>query len=106
MAEGKSKGKGGASLLIGLGPPPSLGSRDKVPRAMSSESYRGSASPGDPAEEMATAGEDDENMFEDQAEGEPDELLVGAAHDIISALHSRDAEAVAVALKSFIEMSA
>lgn len=105
MAE-PAKGKG-MDLVIGLGPPPKLGQRDKVPRSMSSKSYRGSASAGDPAEEAQTAGDDDgdENMFDQHEEDHPDELLVGAAHDVISALHARDAEAVAVALKSFVEMA-
>lgn len=101
---GQVKGKG-MDLLIGLGPPPKLGQRDKMPRAMSSsKSYRGSPSAEGPGE---AEGDDDgdENMFDQQDQDHPDELLVGAAHDVISALHARDAEAVAVALKSFVEMA-
>ena len=102
MAEPAGKpgaGLKGLDIIVGMGAPPKLGSREKTPRPMTSKTYRGSPAPaiegGDP--------EAEENMF-DKDEAPPDEMLVGAAHDIMTAFHSRDPEGVAAALKAFVTM--
>jgi len=103
MATSKGGDLKGLDILVGMGAPSKLGRRDKTPRPMSSKSYRGRAevdtSDGD-SEDMP----EDENMFDKDEEVEPDELLVGAAHDVMSAFHSRDPEGVAAALKAFVSM--
>ena len=80
MAAGKPK----LGLKILLGPPPGS-SRGGSPMG------RESASPSE------------ENAF-DRPDSEPDELLVGAASDVMDALRSRDAASFAASLRDFVSM--
>lgn len=67
----------GLELLLGMGPP------------------KGSSMPGGDG--------DGDEMGEDV--GAPDELLVGAGQEVMSAMHNRDPDQFAMALKSFIDMA-
>ena len=58
-------------------------------------------SPSGPPEEV---GEGQSNPGEEVKEEGPPEMLVGAAHDVMSAMRARDAEGFAAALKDFVSM--
>lgn len=49
-------------------------------------------------------GADSENQFDTDKANGADDMLVGAAHDVMSSLRARDASSFAVALKDFIGM--
>ena len=76
-------GKPKLGLKILLGPPP------------------GSSRGASPSERGAPR--DSENAF-DRPETEPDELLVGAASDVMDALKTRDAASFAASLRDFVSM--
>lgn len=94
-SKGADSGLKGLDIIVGMGAPPKLGERDKVPRSSTAKSYRGSPELGKE--------EDGDNLFE-RDEAPPDEMLVGAAHDVMAAFRERDAEGVAAALKAFVTM--
>lgn len=85
-------------LILSMGAPPKLGAKQGAPRAFM-KSFKGSMMP-----EREQPEASDENEFEQDKEGAPDEMLVGCAQDVLAASHSRDPEAYAEALKAFIQM--
>lgn len=84
-------------LILAMGAPPKLGAKQSMPRAMM-KGYKGSMMPDREQPEA------EENAFDEDKDGAPDEMLVGCAQDVLAAQHSRDPEAYAEALKAFIQM--
>ena len=87
MAAAKGGGLKDLGLLMSLGKPPKANPVTGL----------GSGAPdGD--------GADEENAFDQDKQDAPDDMLVGAAHDVMSSLRARDPESFAVAMKSFVSM--
>lgn len=82
-------------IVLAMGSLPKLGAKQPMPRSFN-KGYKGSM--------MLDREQPEADESEQPVDDAPDELLVGAADDVLQAQHARDPEAFAAALKAFVQM--